>query len=153
MMSELIISKKEGHMTCIVGLRHQGRLYFGGDAICVSSYNKTINRDSNNKTINRDSKVFKRKGILFGTTGPVTLRNLLQYRLELPAYTEASDPMTYLMHAFLEALHACFQKDGFEQEDKGRRCFEGRSFLVCEASSTSWVASTTSEDQRVPTAP
>jgi hypothetical protein len=107
-------------MTCIAGLEKNGMLYFGGDSICVSSYTKTINPDS---------KVFQREGLLFGTTGPPRLRNVLQYRLEIPACAASQDPMTYLMNDFLEALHACFQKDGFEQEDRGRRFFEGRILL------------------------
>ncbi len=97
-----------------------GLLYFGGDSITVSSYTKTINRDS---------KVFQREGLLFGTTGPARLRNVLQYRLEIPACAASQDPMTYLMNDFLEALHACFHNEGFEQEEKGRRFFEGRILL------------------------
>lgn len=107
-------------MTCIVGLEKHGMLSFGGDSITVRSYTKTINRDS---------KVFQRDSLLFGTTGPVRLRNLLQYRLEIPVWAASHDPMTYLMNDFLEALHACFHNDGFEQEDKGRRFFEGRILL------------------------
>ena len=111
-------------MTCIVCVRHRGILYFGGDSISVSSYNKTINRDS---------KVFKRQRILFGTTGPLRLRNLLQYRLEIPEYLASeSDPMTYLTHGFLDAVKECFKDNGFEQEEKGRHRFEGRFLLGFE---------------------
>lgn len=111
-------------MTCIVGLHRKGILYFGGDSISVSSYNKTINRDS---------KVFKKQNILFGTTGPVRLRNLLQYRLEIPPYSASdSDPMAYLMNRFLEAVRECFKNDDYEQEEKGRHCFEGRFLLGFE---------------------
>ena len=111
-------------MTCIVCLRHKGILYFGGDSISVSSYNKTINRDS---------KVFKRQGILFGTTGPLRMRNLLQYRLEIPVYSaDESEPTSYLMHEFLDAVKACFKNNGFEQEESGRHQFEGRFLLGFE---------------------
>jgi len=109
-------------MTCIVGLVEQGVLYLGGDSISVSSYNKTLNRDS---------KVFVRNGLLFGTCGHIRLRNLLQYRLDIPLYT-GNDPMTYLVNELLEAIRACFKDEGFAQEEKGRECFEGRILLGFE---------------------
>lgn len=78
-------------MTCIVGLIEQGVIYLGGDSISVSSYNKTLNRDS---------KVFQRNGLLLGTCGHIRLRNLLQYRLDIPPY-QGTGPMTYLLNELL----------------------------------------------------
>lgn len=109
-------------MACIVGLVEQGVIYLGGDSISVSSCNKTLNRDS---------KVFLRNGIFFGTCGHTRLRNLLQYRLDIPPYRDTG-PMTYLVNELLEAIRSCFKQEGFAQEDKGREYFEGRILLGLE---------------------
>lgn len=106
-------------MTCIVAIVEQGIIYFGGDSISVKEYNKNINRDS---------KIFKRNGMLIGTCGSIRMRNLLQYRLEIPDYP-GGDPMAFLVNDFLDAVRECFKKEGFIQEERGREVFDGR-FLV-----------------------
>lgn len=109
-------------MTCIVAIVERGIIYLGGDSISVKDYHKTLNRDS---------KIFQRKGILIGTSGSVRMRNLLQYRLEIPEYS-GGDPMAFLVNDFLEAVRECFKRDGFIQEEKGREVFDGRFLLGFE---------------------
>jgi hypothetical protein len=106
-------------MTCIVGLHHKGILYFGGDSITVSSYSKTINRDS---------KVFKKGDILFGTCGAPRMRNLLQYSFHIPAFS-GEDPMSYLVNDFLDAMREHFREKGFLQKKEEKEVIDGRILL------------------------
>jgi hypothetical protein len=106
-------------MTCIVGLRHNGILYFGGDSISVSSYNKTINRDS---------KVFKKGSILFGTCGAPRMRNLLQHSFQIPVFS-GEDPMSYLVNDFLDAMREHFKEKGFLQKKEEKDVIDGRILL------------------------
>ena len=109
-------------MTCIVAVVEQAIIYFGGDSISVKDYNKILNRDS---------KIFQRNGILIGTCGSVRMRNLLQYRLEIPEYA-GGDPMEFLVNDFVVAVRECFKKNGFVQEERGREMFDGRILLGFE---------------------
>src|SRR5436305_5717111 len=97
-------------MTCIVGVAEQGVVYIGGDSAAVSSYNKTVKRDP---------KVFKKGDLLFGTCGSVRMRQLLQYKLDIPVYS-GGDLMEYLVTHFINAVRDCFKDGGFAKAENGR---------------------------------
>lgn len=110
--------QKEDAMTCIVGLAEQGVVYLGGDSAAVSSYSKTIQHDP---------KVFKKGQMLFGTCGSVRMRQLLQYKLDIPP-CECNDVMTYLATVFIDAVRLCFKEGGLATEEQGRE--KGGKFLL-----------------------
>jgi hypothetical protein len=106
-------------MTCIVGIAEKGKIYLGGDAITVSGHY--------DKTISRAPKVFIRGPMVFGACHSIRMRNLLQYRLDIPIY-RGDDLMTYLVNDFIDAVRDCFKRGGLAQEEKGRE--EGGKFLL-----------------------
>ncbi len=61
-------------MTCIVGVKHKGEVYIGGDSngSCVSQHTK-IHR--------KDKKVFIRHGIAYGFTSSYKMGQILQYHM------------------------------------------------------------------------
>lgn len=109
-------------MTCIVGLKHGGKVYIGGDSIgfCPSTYAKTVRADE---------KVFHNGEFIFGFTTSFRMGQILRYSFTPPPRLEttASD-MEYLVTTFIPAVIQAFETHGFSTSDNGAKT--GGQFLL-----------------------
>ncbi len=97
-------------MTCIVGMEHEGEVWIGGDSAGIAGAHLML-RD--------DKKVFSRKipkektGMVFGFENSVRMGQLLQYRLEIPKFTEGTDEFSWMATDFVEAMRLTFMSGGY----------------------------------------
>lgn len=106
-------------MTCIVALRHDDKVYVGGDSAAVSGWDVSERADS---------KVFWNKEFLIGFAGSYRFGQIMQYHFSPPSddgmasYTLKHYPMKYMCVYFIPALRACLKENGFlksENEQEG----------------------------------
>src|SRR5215472_2965510 len=91
-------------MTCVCGVTDGAHLVIGGDSARSTS-------DGERDLVR--PKVFERAGMLFGSSGELRTRQLLQHAFELPAVAPDRDPEAYMAVDFCPALYR-FMKDQAE---------------------------------------
>lgn len=95
-------------MTCIIGLKDNGRIYMGGDSAGVAGFSLQIRADE---------KVFKKGEFIFGFTSSFRMGQLIRYKLSIPKLKEDQDIDDYLHNDFLDSLIKCFKDNGFAKVD------------------------------------
>lgn len=115
-------------MTCIVGLKHGGKVWLGGDSAGLSGYDLTIRADR---------KVFVNEGFVMGFTTSFRMGQLLQHTFKPPKRHAAADVEAFMAVDFVNAVRDCLKAGGFakkssEQEEGGDFLvgYEGRLFAV-----------------------
>lgn len=115
-------------MTCVVALKHEGHLYFGGER--YAGFGGTV-------YLNDRPKVWKQGAYLFGASGTVVVNNLVQYKFTPPAPPDImldENLDNFMMAEFAGALlafmneHDLMRED--EEEDAGKILSFGGSILV-----------------------
>lgn len=124
-------------MTCIVALKHEKKIYIGGDR-CLS--------DDSFLMSTTDPKIFKKDKMVIGYAGSVRMGKVLKYDFE-PPKPDLRNLDSYLNIDFINALKECFDRNNLkldspnqEQNDTGSlivgihgRIFEIESdWQVCE---------------------
>jgi len=104
-------------VTAIVGLTHAGRVYIGGDSAGVAGMSLTVRADT---------KVFRKKGYLFGFTTSFRMGQLIRYSLKLPK--PRGDLDAFMATTFVDALRLCLKTGGWASKENERE--EGGTFLV-----------------------
>lgn len=107
-------------MTCIVGLKHKGKVYIGGDSLGSNT--------ALQKVVRADEKVFKKNDMIFGFTSSFRMGQILRYSFYPPARTENIDDMQYLVGNFIPALITCYSEHGFLSKSHDRNV--GGIFLL-----------------------
>lgn len=97
-------------MTCIVGYKHEDRVYIGGDSAGVSGYSIVVRADE---------KVFKKDDMIFGFTTSFRMGQIIRYCLHIPDHDPRVDDYKYLCTDFIDALMECYKKKGYELKGKG----------------------------------
>ena len=92
-------------MTCIVGWIQDGDVYIGGDSACSSGYDIHIHAED-------DTKVFRNGEMIFGTSGSIRLRQILQYSLVIPHHSVEKRTYQYLCTDFIDAIRQCLKDKG-----------------------------------------
>ena len=115
-------------MTCIVGIAEQGRVYLGGDSAGVSRQELTLRADS---------KIFRVQDFLIGCTWSFRMSQLLQYRLQPPAYSPKEGVERYLCTHFMDEVRRCFKEGGCARKEHEAEAggtfllgFRGRIFTI-----------------------
>lgn len=111
-------------MTCIVGLRHAGRMYLGGDAAgSRGGYLHTLVAP----------KVFRRGPYLIGYTSSFRMGQLIQYgtKLPIPGDKDRRDILKYMCLTFVPWLRELFKNGGYLEKEKEAEV--GGEFLVVVA--------------------
>jgi ATP-dependent protease HslVU (ClpYQ) peptidase subunit len=107
-------------MTCIVGLKHHGKVYIGGDSLGVAGYAKVVRADE---------KVFVRDDMIFGFTSSFRMGQILRYSFTIPRRIhEDTDDMKYLVDKFIPAMMKCFDEGGYLS--KHQNASYGGTFLL-----------------------
>jgi ATP-dependent protease HslVU (ClpYQ) peptidase subunit len=104
-------------VTCIVGLRHRGHVYLGGDSAGVAGMSLTVRADE---------KVFRTGPYVMGFTTSFRMGQLLRYKLEPPAPTEGLD--RFMVTTFVDAVRSCLSDGGWLKKESSKE--EGGTFLV-----------------------
>jgi ATP-dependent protease HslVU (ClpYQ) peptidase subunit len=105
-------------MTCIVALRHQGKVYLGGDSVAC---------DGDRIQLVARPKVFQLGEFLIGFTDSFRMGQLLEFNLEVPASAEPDD-LRYMVRTFVPAVQRCFENGGFGRNQEGE--LAGGCFIV-----------------------
>lgn len=95
-------------MTCIVGLKHRGHVYIGGDSAGVSGLDLTVRQDS---------KVFRSGPFLFGFTSSFRMGQLLRYSFTPPKHHPDVETMAYMVGPFVDQVRACLKAGGYARQD------------------------------------
>jgi ATP-dependent protease HslVU (ClpYQ) peptidase subunit len=92
-------------MTCIVGIKDNGKVYIGGDSLGSSHYKKVIRVDQ---------KIFIKNDMIFGFTSSYRMGQILRYSFVAPKQLhEDADDMEYLVNKFIPALIKCYDSHGY----------------------------------------
>ncbi|RXF72078.1 hypothetical protein [Hansschlegelia zhihuaiae] len=108
-------------MTCIVGLRHAGRVIIGGDRAGVDTGNYSL-------TVREDRKVFVNGPFAMGFTTSFRMGQVLAYGFTPPARRPETDVMRFMVTEFVDAVRAAFKAAGYALKEKEQEA--GGSFLV-----------------------
>ena len=106
-------------MTCIVGLKHGGKVYIGGDSAGVGNYDLTLRADK---------KVFRNGPYVIGFTSSFRMGQLLAYKLSPPEPKRDQDLMGFMVVDFIDAVRDCLKYSGFARVKENEE--EGGNFLV-----------------------
>lgn len=91
-------------MTCIVALKHNNKIYMGGDSLGSAGYTKVVRKDA---------KVFISGDMIFGFCGSFRMGQILQYAMEPPDRPEGLSDMKYLVAHWIPNLIDTFHDAGF----------------------------------------
>lgn len=112
-------------MTCIAAVKHDNRIFIGGDSAGVAGYSLSIRSDT---------KVFSKLDAdkntwVFGFTSSFRMGQLLHYNLSLPPVTQdTNDLHKFMVTKFVPALQGCLSSGGYQENDKGK--LSGGTFIV-----------------------
>lgn len=106
-------------MTCIVGIKHSGKVIIGGDSAGVAGLDLRIRRDE---------KVFVNGDFVFGCTSSFRMIQLLRYKLQPPKRHPETDVMAFMTTNFIDAVRSCLKEGGFAE--KKQEVEIGGTFLV-----------------------
>lgn len=106
-------------MTCIVGLKHKGNLYIGGDSAGVGGY-KIESRV--------DPKVHEVGPFLFGFTTSFRMGQLLGHSFVPPKHPRNMPIHKFMVTKFIDAVRDCLKDGGYAQTRNGEET--GGTFIV-----------------------
>lgn len=93
-------------MTCIVALKHNKKIYMGGDSLGSSS-------STMSKTVRLDEKVFIKDEMILGFTSSFRMGQILRYVMKSPERPEGISDMEYLVAHWIPELIEVFDNNGF----------------------------------------
>lgn len=115
-------------MTCIVAIKHDGKVYIGADSAGVGGLSIRTRKDP---------KVHKVGEFIFGFTSSFRMGQLLAYSFSPPPLKENQSVDSYMATDFINAIRACFKDGGIVKTDSGvEECgaflvgFRGRIFRI-----------------------
>lgn len=98
-------------MTCIVALKHESKVYIGGDSAGVDGWDYTVVKHP---------KVFRLGDMLIGYSGSNRMAQILRYHVTPPKhYPEDGDGMAYMVKHFVECLRTTFKEHGYSKTESG----------------------------------
>jgi ATP-dependent protease HslVU (ClpYQ) peptidase subunit len=98
----------DANMTCIIGLKHNGSIYMGGDSAGITDLSVQVRSDP---------KVFINKDFIFGFCGSFRMGQILQYSFVPPKHVSTKTDMSYLTTTFMNSVRSCFAKHGLTTTD------------------------------------
>lgn len=107
-------------MTCVVALRHDGRIYMGADSAGVGGWYSRQNR--------MDPKIYRVGEMLIGFTTSFRMGQLLGYSLSVPHHHPDVAIEKYMATTFINAVRECLKGGGWAEKDKEQE--KGGNFLV-----------------------
>lgn len=96
-------------MTCIVGVKHNGKVYIGGDSASVDGY--SVNS-------RRDRKVFKNTNFLIGFAGSFRMGQIMRFNFKPPKHKPSKSDYEYMCTDFVKKMQTTFEANGFDGQNK-----------------------------------
>jgi ATP-dependent protease HslVU (ClpYQ) peptidase subunit len=109
-------------MTCIVGLKHDGRVYIGGDSAASDLDRLTINTRA-------DEKVFISHGIIFGFCSSFRVGQLIRYSFNPPEQLNSKSDSEYLVTDFIDGIRHTIQSGGSLHKENESEQFDSH-FII-----------------------
>ena len=107
-------------MTCIAGIKHQGKVYIGCDSAGVGGWEITSRKDP---------KIFISGKFAFGCTTSFRMIQLLRYRLKIPSLPVSDGQIhRYLSTDFVDAVRQCLKDGGMAEKEKDVE--KGGTFMI-----------------------
>lgn len=106
-------------MTCIVGIKQDGKIYMGADS---AGSGGTMLR------VRSDRKVFIKEDFIMGFTSSFRMGELLQFSLDIPAHHNGVDVYAFMVTSFVNAVRECLKAGGYARKEKEGE--EAGTFLV-----------------------
>lgn len=106
-------------MTCIVALKHDGKVWMGADSAGVGGYSLTVRKDR---------KIHRVGPMLIGFTTSFRMGQLLGYKLAIPPHHSDVDTDRYMVTSFVDAVRSTLKDGGWAMKDKEQE--QGGTFLV-----------------------
>jgi len=97
-------------VTCIVGVKHQGHLWLGGDS--AGSYGVDLR-------VRADEKVFHNGPFMIGYTTSYRLGQLLRFSFVPPEHPDGMDAYRYMVTLFVDAARECLSAGGYARKEDG----------------------------------
>ena len=99
-------------MTCIVALRHNKKIYVGGDRCGASTTTKTVMANS---------KVFKLDNrFVVGYTSSFRYGQLLQFHVKCPKQKPKQTDMEFMVNTFVDTLRTMLKQHGYLRINSNR---------------------------------
>ncbi len=112
-------------MTCIVGVKHEGKVYIGGDS--MGSNGHTYFQMSNSKVFRIFGSENELKAVI-GYTSSFRMGQLLQFRLRVAAPLEGQDLYQFMCSVFIDAVIEVLDAGKFSRYEEG--VFTVGTFIV-----------------------
>jgi len=117
-------------VTCIVGLRHKGKVYIGGDSAGVAGWDLQVRADR---------KVFVNGPFAFGFCGSFRLSQILPYSFAPPKRNAEKDVYAFMVTEFVDAERSARKSGGWAKKEN--EVEKGGFFLVGYAGRLFYVES------------
>lgn len=106
-------------MTCIAGVKHEGKVYIGADSSGVAGYDLTVMADE---------KVFRNGPFLMGFTTSFRMGQLLRFAFNPPKQHPDTDDYRFMVTEFIDECRRCLKTGGWAQKTNEQE--EAGTFLV-----------------------
>jgi ATP-dependent protease HslVU (ClpYQ) peptidase subunit len=120
-------------MTCVIGLKRDGKVYLGADSLYLNGWH--ITRSPN-------PKIFRAGEMLIGTSGNLRVSDILQYNLDVPSLG-GLDPANYTAQAVIPAIRQALTEHGaigLMPDSAIMIAYQGGLFIIGEDFSLSEIA-------------
>jgi ATP-dependent protease HslVU (ClpYQ) peptidase subunit len=107
-------------VTCIVGIKSQGRVWIGGDSAAMSGLELTVRADE---------KVFINGPFVMGFSASYRMGQLLRYSFSPPQHPEECSTEKFMVTTFVDAVRDCLKQSGWATKEHGRED-SGGAFMV-----------------------
>lgn len=115
-------------MTCIVALKHDGKILMGADSAGVGGYSLQVRADP---------KIYRVGQMLIGFTSSFRMGQLLGYKLKLPDHDPRWPVERYMASEFIDAVRTCLKDGGFARKENETEkagtflvAYRGRIFYI-----------------------
>lgn len=110
-------------MTCIVAIKHNKKIYMGGDAAGVAGYDITPYVHPKVFFNHHDKK------FIIGYTHSFRMGQILQYSFKPPEHKGRISDMQYLVSVFIPSLMKCMKKEYFGRIEEGNSAKLGQFIM------------------------
>lgn len=119
-------------MTCIVGLKHNKKIYIGGDSAAIADLSVNTRKDT---------KVFLNGKFLIGYAGSYRLGQIMRFNFKPPKREAGKDAYEYMCVDFVKRMQKTFSENGFNGENKRSEketsgqllvAYDGELYEICE---------------------
>lgn len=108
-------------MTCVVGLKHNGKVHIAADSAGVAGYSVTSRADE---------KTFQNGAFIFGFAGSFRIGQVLRYSFNTPDYDPRRDFDEYMINDFILTLRKTLEICGCLKKESGIDTASNAIFLL-----------------------